>query len=175
MTQLVGYRPNNNNTGCYVIILSLLTGILELGICPPGLADVWHTTNYLLFRSFFFLPPPLHSHRLLSTIEIPWLILSDVARNVKSNLGLVGFPFQLQNTSRWESSALQGLQTPLRGSDHDKHGKQVPQLSLAPHCTFFPTCTETQTERVKLQISMQVLLTHCSGREGSVFFLPSQN
>lgn len=40
----------------------------------------------------------------------------------------------------------------------DKHGKQVPQLSLAVHCSCFPTHTETQTKGVKLQIAGQMLL-----------------
>lgn len=121
-----------------MILLSLLTGILELGMCPPGLADVCHTANYLLFRSFFFLPPTLHSHRLLSTISIPCLILSDVARNVKSSFPLVGFHFQLQSTSWSEPVPARTADTPgwLRPAVTNMVSRYHSSACLSPTLSF---------------------------------------
>lgn len=156
MTQLVGYKVNNNNTVCYVIILSLLTAVLELGICPLGLADVWHTTKYLLFRSFFLFTtnftfpqaPFYNMNSLTDTFRCSqkWKIkLNSCGLSVPAAEQILirqPLPARITNTPVWFRPA----GTNMASSYHSS--------------AWLPTTPfqHAQNRRVKMQISMQMLL-----------------
>lgn len=154
MTQLVRYKSNNNSV-CYVSLLSLLTEILELGICPPGLEDVWHTTNsavQIIFLSTTYFTVPQAPFYNINSLPDPFRCSQKCQIKLSScGLSLAAAEHILLRACPCRTANTPGCLRPA-GTNMARSCHSSAWLSPAP------SCQQAQNKGAKLQISLQMLL-----------------